>query len=168
MTAAIRRFSHSRTRWWAPERPRGPLGANFGLVSGRTKTRGILFLLEGVVAVFSTHRSLVTSCCQRLALHKAPHTDRVACHVLLPEASASQGASRGSLVTSCCQRPALHKAPHADRLSRLAAKGQHFTRRLTRLVTSCCQRPALHKAPHQRSQARCPLVRLVAMTLRCV
>ena len=25
--------------------------------------------------------SLVTSCCQRPALHEAPHTDRVACHV---------------------------------------------------------------------------------------
>ena len=29
---------------------------------------------------------LVMSCCQRPALH-APHTDRVACHVLLPEAN---------------------------------------------------------------------------------
>ena len=54
---------------------------------------------------FSTHRSLVTSCCQRPALHKAPHTDRVACHVN-------------------CQRPALHsRASHRARcpLDRLAA-----------------------------------------------
>ena len=46
---------------------------------------------------------------RRPALQKAPHTNRVACHVLLPEASASQGlsqgASRGSLVMSCCQWP---------------------------------------------------------------
>ena len=100
---------------------------------------------SGLPKPFSSHRSLVTSCCQRpgtshrsrrssrlaargqrkydvspSSLPSRPprrdepalrparlangHTDRVACHVLLPEANASQGASRrGSLVTSCCQ-----------------------------------------------------------------
>ena len=38
MTAAIRRSSHSRTRWWAPERPGTLLGARFGPFLAYIKT----------------------------------------------------------------------------------------------------------------------------------
>ena len=70
-----------------------------------------MFKCSSVHVSFFTWGGLIHECCPMAN----GHTDRVACHVLLPEASASQGASRGSPVTSCCQWPTKSVACHLAR-----------------------------------------------------